>query len=50
MTYGARNLRRTIQKDTGGPHRRHASSTATTTRITQIKAVCEDDAVKLYTL
>ena len=49
VTYGARNLRRTIQKELEDP----ISVTIIDSYdhpITQIKAVCEDDAVKLYTL
>ncbi|SFP73308.1 ATP-dependent Clp protease ATP-binding subunit ClpA [Oscillibacter sp. PC13] len=48
-TYGARNLRRTIQKELEDPM-------ATTiidsyeTPVTQVKATVEEDAVKLYTL
>ena len=49
MTYGARNLRRTIQKELEDPIS-VAIIDSYDHPITQIKAVCEDDAVKLYTL
>ena len=49
MTYGARNLRRTIQKELEDPLS-VAIIDSYDHPITQIKAVCEDDAVKLYTL
>ena len=49
MTYGARNLRRTIQKEMEDPIS-VAIIDSYDHPITQIKAVCEDDAVKLYTL
>ena len=48
MTYGARNLRRTIQKELEDPIS-VAIIDSYDHPITQIKAVCEDDAVKLYT-
>ena len=48
-TYGARNLRRTIQKELEDPIS-VAIIDSYDHPITQIKAVCEDDAVKLYTL
>ena len=49
VTYGARNLRRTIQKELEDPIS-VAIIDSYDHPITQIKAVCEDDAVKLYTL
>ena len=49
MTYGARNLRRTIQKELEDPIS-VAIIDSYDHPIMQIKAVCEDDAVKLYTL
>ena len=49
MTYGARNLRRTIQKELEDPIS-VAIIDSYDHPITQIKAVCEDDAAKLYTL
>ena len=49
MTYGARNLRRTIQKELEDPIS-VAIIDSYDHPITQIKAVCEDDTVKLYTL
>ena len=49
MTYGARNLRRTIQKELEDPIS-VAIIDSYDHPITQIKAVCEEDAVKLYTL
>ena len=49
MTYGARNLRRTIQKELEDPIS-VAIIDSYDHPITRIKAVCEDDAVKLYTL
>ena len=49
VTYGARNLRRTIQKELEDPIS-VAIIDSYDHPITQIKAVCADDAVKLYTL
>ena len=49
VTYGARNLRRTIQKELEDPIS-VAIIDSYDHPITQIKAVCEDDAVKIYTL
>ena len=49
VTYGERNLRRTIQKELEDPIS-VAIIDSYDHPITQIKAVCEDDAVKLYTL
>ena len=49
VTYGARNLRRTIQKELEDPIS-VAIIDSYDHPITQIKAVCKDDAVKLYTL
>ena len=49
MTYGARNLRRTIQKELEDPIS-VAIIDSYDHPITQIKAVCEEDVVKLYTL
>ena len=49
VTYGARNLRRTIQKELEDPIS-VAIIDSYDHPITQIKTVCEDDAVKLYTL
>ena len=49
VTYGARNLRRTIQKELEDPIS-VAIIDSYDHPITQIKAVCEDDAAKLYTL
>ena len=49
VTYGARNLRRTIQKELEDPIS-VAIIDSYDHPITQIKAVCEDDTVKLYTL
>ena len=47
--YGARNLRRCIQKDVGDPMAARIIESYETP-ITQIKATAEDGAVKLYTL
>ena len=49
VTYGARNLRRTIQKELEDPIS-VAIIDSYDHPITPIKAVCEDDADKLYTL
>ena len=49
ITYGARNLRRTIQKELEDPIS-VAIIDSYDHPITQIKATCEGDAVKLYTL
>ncbi|MBE6939691.1 MAG: ATP-dependent Clp protease ATP-binding subunit [Ruminococcaceae bacterium] len=49
VTYGARNLRRTIQKELEDPMAARIIESFDAP-ITQIKAVVEEDAVKLYTL
>ena len=49
MTYGARNLRRTIQKDVEDPMAT-AIINSYDHPITQVKATVEEDQVKLYTL
>jgi ATP-dependent Clp protease ATP-binding subunit ClpC len=49
VTYGARNLRRTIQKELEDPIAA-AMIDSFETPITQIKATVEDDKVKIYTL
>jgi ATP-dependent Clp protease ATP-binding subunit ClpC len=49
LTYGARNLRRTIQKELEDPMATRIIDSYETP-ITQIKATAEDGQVKLYTL
>ena len=48
-TYGARNLRRTIQKELEDPMASRIIESFDNP-ITQLKATVEDGAVKLYTL
>ena len=48
-TYGARNLRRTIQKELEDPMATRIIDSYESP-ITQVKATVEDEAVKLYTL
>ena len=48
-TYGARNLRRTIQKELEDPMATKIIDSYEHP-ITQVRATVEDDAVKLYTL
>ena len=49
MTYGARNLRRTIQKELEDPMATKIIDSYEHP-ITQVKATVEDGAIRLYTL
>ena len=49
VTYGARNLRRTIQKEIEEPMA-SAIIASYAHPITQVKVTVEDDAIKLYTM